>query len=576
MILNYPQIVELIKEPANKWLIDYIRSEKKKHELHITGHGLNDFLNTVDKVEDEGYIKVKKKLSNYITVKAFEKVLRPKDKILTGKGGSVLLELSDAQKVIFNQQISNVGFNGQGLNEYIYQQWLDYGIWVDPMAITLVEQDYDEIEVEGGTVRDYKDNIVLKYISVYERVNGKVVDNFHDLKFSSFDRLEYLILFLGIKDGKKYYRVIDDEKELIVERDLDRITILEQSIYFHGFGQVPGVFNSNRLDKHIENKGFTSYCKESMILADDMLNDYTDYRIYKKKLGIPRFWEHKSKCKKCNGEQRIEYDYGENEGGLRMIECPICGGTGYSKERNLTDIMQIDVLESDFQSNIPPFGAVTLPTEIQKLMRTELDEMEFDLSEVIWGQGSGVTKERQNTTAFEVSVRNESKIDKLKRIEENRIEFKRALINLIGTRFFGDEFGGVIINPNTQFMMLTPSESRGVYLESKEKKVPSYQLDLLYDNYLTAEYENNPIELERQRRIKLLTPMPHHDVIEAMEVLSPIEMAIKKNLETYIQRYEGDLVNDDLEKVQDKFKEFAKADTIEIKQKTDDNDFSNK
>jgi hypothetical protein len=596
MVLTADQIKHFILNPQNKEIIDFQVKLKEKHELHIAGLGIDKFIEKVDHIENEAYLEVKKNLKNTITVKAFEKVLRPKDKILTAKGGTVIYEFDQENdkesEQILKKTLEDLNYNGHSLKSYTETIWLDYGIWVDPMGITLVEYLYEDTEIffngEQTTVKEKTDKIKIDYISIYERINGKIFVNVHDFEYKSFNQIEYLILNEGtlIKQvddkEKKYkvYRVIDDEKDELWLQDQDEpedIQLKLLSSIYHGFGKVPALFNSNRVDKKSINKWFTTYCAEALIVAKDYLNDYIDFRIYKKKLGIPRLWEFKVTCRRCNGAGEIENllnDGGYDEG-KRYSTCPSCKGERHDKERVLTDITQLDILSGEFQSNIPPSGAVTLPTEIQEQLRKELDEMEFDLAEVVWGQGSAVDKERKNTTAFEISVRNEGKIDKLRAIEKNKVLWQSTIINIIGKTIFPNKFTGVIITPATQFIVLTPTESRQVYLESKKADSSEPQLTKLWIDYLNAEYESDPISFERQIIIMLLTPMFHFDLLEAWDKLTPQERLIKKNLDKYIYRYETDegsilISKKDPKKLQEIYDKFLEYANEEIQKNKDD------
>lgn len=597
MILNADQIKRLILRPKNKEIIDFQVDLKKKHELHLTGLGLDKFIERVDGIENESYINTKKKLANTITVKAYEKALRPKDKIVTAKGGTVIYEFdnNDTKEQILKDALENLKYKGHSLKSYTKTMWLDYGIWVDPMGITLVENVYEDSQVffnnELITVKEKTGEYKIDYISIYERINGKVFINYHDIEYTAFNKIEYIILDEGVyvdsETEKRYnwYRVIDDEKDEIWMQEKDdpeKIELKLLSTIYHDFGRVPAVFNSNRVDKQSINKWFTTYCAESLIIAKDMLNDYIDGRIYKKKLGIPRFWQFKVQCKRCEGHGTIENikdDNGKYLFNKRYIPCPSCSGSGADKERNLTDITELEILQNESQTNVPPFGAVTLPTEIQELYDKEQDQKEFDIVETIWGQGSAVDKERRNTTAFEISVRNEGKIDKLRVIEENKVLWQSTIINLFGKAMFKESFKGVIITPATQFIMLTPTESRQVYLESKKAKSSEDQLTKLWLDYLNAEYESDPMSLARQEIIMLLTPMFHSDIIEAWDYLTEEEKLIKKNIEKYLFRYENEnesilIVKSDpkkLEQIQSKLLEYAKED---INTKTENNGIS--
>ena len=295
-------------------------------------------------------------------------------------------------------------------------------------------------------------------------------------------------------------------------------------------------------------------------------------------------WEFKTACQQCNGTGIIENPIidGKYQDDKRFPVCPACNGQQHNTERVLTDITYLEILSGESQSNVPPSGAVTLPTDIQEQLRAELNEMEFDLAEVVWGEGSAVDKERRDTTAFEISVRNEGKIDKLRTIEQNKVEWQTAIINLFGKALFQETYKGVIITPDTQFIMLTPTESRQVYLESKKAKSSSPQLTKLWNDYLLAEYESDPISLERQKIIMLLTPLFHFDVIEAWEYLNQEERLIKKNLEKYIFRYETEesksilAVLEDgkkLQEISDKLIEYTKTELETLKKQ--DNGISN-
>jgi hypothetical protein len=558
MVLSEIEVKQYILNPQNTNIINYQVKLKEMHELYLTGINIDKFIEKVDKIENEDYLNVKKKLKNAITVKAYEKVLRPKDKIISAKGGSIIYEFDGKDNDLetkLKKALKNLRYNGHSLESYTNDIWLDYGIWIDPMGLTLIGYEYERLADDT-----YKktNNLKIDYISVYDRLNfksaedcGEIYVNYHDFVYTSFDRIEYLILnwgeitkYVGSSEKKyKIYRVIDDETDALYWQEIDKpenIFLQEGSLITHGFDKVPAVFNSNRLDKISANTWFTTYCSESLITAKDYLNDYIDYRIYKKKVGLPRMWQFKMPCQKCNGQGYIESPKDSNGKYYyksQYITCDVCHGKGYDTERNLTDIAELDVLREGFASNVPPFGVVTLPTDIQQQLLSELDQLEFDLAEVVWGQGSAVDKERRDTTAFEISVRNESKIDKLRAIEKNKAKWQTAIINLFGGAMF-ESFQGVFITPATQFLIATPTEARQVYLESKKADSSEEQLNKLWVDYLETEYQNDPISLDRHLVIMLLVPMFHFDLPEAWKYLTEIERLIKKNFDNYLYRYE--------------------------------------
>ena len=555
MVLTENDIKDYILNPYNKSLIDYHINIKKKLDLHINGAGLESFVKTVDKVENKDYIKLKKKLANAITVKIFEKCLRPVDRVFNAKGGMKIFNFNNSDKENQLKDILQTAqYSGLNFQTYLHKIWGEVAIWLDPLSITLVE------------VNDEAD-LYLKFLSVYDRVNETYSTTYHDLQFKQYDEVCYLILNEGNDDKYDYYRVIDDEKDLIARKpkdfsNQDKIEILDDSIIYHKFGRVPAVFNSNKINKNNIGQSFSSYCQEAMVVADNYLNDYIDYRIYKKKLGIPRFWEFKTQCMTCSGtgtvlNTQVLEVYTD---GQQYITCPACGGRGYDTERNLTDIFRVDLLERDVQNYIPPTGAVTLPVEIQTKMTEELERMEEDIYDTLWGQGTFVQRERANTTAFEIATRNENLLNKLQVIAKNKTDVEAVLIDFYGLYYFPNDYQSVFITPPNQYVTSSATEARTVYLDAKTKKSSSFQLDKLYKDYLLAEYENNPIEYEKQIKMLLINPLPHLDIIESKDLLTPIEFLIKKNFEKYVYRYEstGGSINDDkIENINTAFVSYA-------------------
>ena len=575
MTLTIDEIFDIILFPKNTKIIERAVKLKKHHELHLLGIGLDRFFEVIDKVENKDYIDLKKKLANAFTVTVYEKALRPKDRIFSGKGGSIIYEIKNDPKKkkenILRQRLARNLHKGLSLNQYMKKVWGDYGIWIDPLGMSFVE--YDVVKGEAS----------LEYISIYDRCGEKdnengIFVNYHDISFNWIDEVEYVVFNEGVNDdGNNVFRVIDDEFDYIIIQDkekqgLESISINtidgKPDIRKNMFGQVPCVLNSSRIDRTLLDS-FTTYCYESLILADNILNDYADYRIYKKKLGIPRFWEFKTSCSTCNGSK---YIYTDDEP-PKKIKCSVCKGTGEDKERNLTDIFKVDLLEKNVQSYIPPSGAVTLPVEIQQQMIEELNNGEKDLFDIIWGNGSSVNKENKNQTAFEISVKNEEMLSKFHDIAANMVVVKSKIISLFGLVVLQSDFNGVTINPPNQFVLATSTEALQLYLNAKKENAPDHILNKLYLDYLNAEYEQNPYELERQKIIMLLNPAPHKDISEVLGILGEDELLIKRNLAEYVYKYEqkGIINNDNIEEIKKQFKKYANESISNNGNRSEDN-----
>jgi hypothetical protein len=551
MILSEEQIKKYIFQPKNEGLIDYLIKEKKKHELHIVGYGIEDFVDTVDGIEDKNYKDIKLKFANYKTVQIYHKTLKQISKIFTAKGGSVLYDTENekVEENIHKFLKSKIG------NQYNLEEWQEK-VWstqvnVDPMGMTFIELDKD--------AKPY-----LTYLSVYQRHGKRIYKQIHDFDYSDITNVEYIILYWDKDEHKnQIYRVIDDQNDYLVwqnAQDLEDVRIIEDEIKPNLFGKVPAVINSNRLDNKLH-EAKTTYVKESLISAQDYLNDYIDYRIFKKKISIPRIWEFKTACTKCDGVGKIK-SLNANRSGQEPVICPSCNGRGEEPERSLTDIFKIDLIEGNFQSYIPPTGSVTLPPAIQTQMTDELAVLETDINETVWGQGVFIDNNRANITAFEISIRNEQKTSQLREISRNEVIVREGLINLVGKYLFGANFKGVIIKPPTEFLLTTGAEAQKIYLDSKNEGAANNMLNKLYNDYLESEFENNPQLLSKNKKLFTVEPFPHNTLLEIKDIANEIEFTIKKNFEKYIVRYEQKykriyLKENTVEKIANQFYEWA-------------------
>ena len=534
MILEINKIKELILDPKNKKLINRGIQLKKQHELHVVGVGIDRFIDKIDGIENDDYVTLKKRFAAPYTVKVFEKALRPVDKLWNAKGGTKNINVEDNKDNTLKALLLDKLYSptkGKSLTDYLQKVWGEYSIWVDPMGLILIERNTDD-----------SDNLYLRDIPIAE-ING--FQNIHDIDFTSSVNIEYLILNEGKDENdNNLFRVIDDAYDYMFmqsKENKDIIIQLKKETFKNVFYKVPAVINSSRIDK-ISNKGFTTYCYESIATANDYLSDFIDSRIYKKKLGIPKFWEYKQVCEVCGGEGKVVNTAWKQGDGLntRSISCHSCGGSGYDKKKVLTDIARIDLLEKDVQNYIPPAGVVTIPIEIQELQVSELEKAERDIIDTIWGNDTSVESERKNTTAFEISVRSDQKLSKLESIDKNRVLVEKFIYDIYGEYYLRDKYLGTEITPSNQYILTNSSEAREIYINAKKAKLANYQLDKLYLEYLEAEFENNSTEKERQKVLLLLNPLPHLDILEAKELLSPIEITIKKNFERYIYIYENE------------------------------------
>jgi len=540
------EIAEKILNPDNAVQLERGVKLKEKHELHVAGIGLKKFLQKIDGVENEKALELRRKLANEATVRIFATTLKPLDKIFSAQGGSRIYDIeNDNDKELFKQKIkSSTGYSLQKFMDTVWRKKLN----LDPFGILLLE-----LNKLGET-----------------EINYYPVNSIKSIAYKNIITIEYIIFeYNDIKENDaEFYRVIDDQRDIIVKRkkggnkpeDFEIVEYNEGEpvSFVNYFGKVPGCIISDNDDVKVDGCK-TSYIWEAMTLADEYLFDHSLFRIYKTKVGIVRTYEFQHACDDCQGQGRIQTDNAESG----YIICPSCQGTGIAKERNLSDITIIpEVSDPNVKIPIPPFGYGTPPVEVHRILEEDLMVGEDKIYSAIWGSISGVDKEKsKNTTAFEVSVRKEPEKDKLKEISRNGQMIEQFFTDLLGDFYLGVKYHGSVITYGTKYNLKTSIELLDEYIKLKEKKASIYVLNKAWMDYLMSEFQDNPRELAKQQKLFLVDPYAHYDLIE-MAGLNPLpgEFQIKKNLDKYVYRFETEvkpIYIAEVEEIQNKFNEYA-------------------
>ena len=537
MIFQSPdEIYNLIKNPINTDTIARAVQIKTKHELHVSGIGIDSFLQKVDGVENEEALKNRIKLANEATVPIMSNVRKPKDKIFHATGGYEIytIENEDVRRDFRSNILGNVTTN-TSLKEWMRTEWA-LRVDVDPFGIA-----YTEITKDGR-------NAYLTY---------KSSTDFHDIEFSATNRVEYIIFNSVTTTDGEVYRVVDDKMDYHVLRKDGNYSILENESFPHPFGIVPAVFMSSRNDKKSKSKD--TWISESMPSADDYLFDNTIYRIYKTKVSIPYVYELERACVVCKGDGTV----GENND-----PCPACDGNGIAKNRDVADKIIIKPQADDSGKWTEPnsvAGYIQADPEAQDQMTKELDRLAKITYVSVWGEktSEGVK------TAFEVSVNKEPELDKLKMISKNAELVESFITDMFGIFYLAERYGGNVINYGDKYTLKTSLELLVIYNKNKEANASISTLNDLLSDYYKSEHDENPLSLQRALMLMVIEPYIHNSLAE-LSGLAPdgLDYITKQKFNDYLNRYETEVSKiqfKTIKEVKDKIKEYAEVDLAAYK-----------
>ncbi len=505
MPLTLEQIKQLIETPKNKELIERANQLRRKHELHVSGIGLDSYIDKIQGIENKEAVSLRRALGKVITKPETNKIISVQNKIFTARGGGKFYQFSnDNDKEKFRTEILKNVKDGMSIDKFMQRFWKDL-VNIDPSGLFMME-----IDDEGIPEMTYKSSASL-----------------YDIDFDSSTSIEYIIFNPEIskKDNAKYYRVIDDNFDYLVKQDLRSISIVDYQTFPNPFGYVPACFISDRQDKQSE--GFTSHIEEAMIYADDMLLDYTIYKIYKVKMGIPYHWQYEMECATCEGSGHVIID---NEERI----CSTCKG---EKVKNKTrDVAEIAILplpeEGDVPLN-PPMGYVQADLQTWKQFEETINYEKQMMYESVWGNNSTLQSDRRNITASELTVREYSKENKLNEISDNEEVVEKFITDLFGEYYFNingsGSYKGSIINNGRNYDIKTADELLAAYTLGLEKNLPTSELHEILEAYYYSIYNRNPKKLN-EAEIKLKSKPFYHWQPDKLQLAQVNEIDYYKNI----------------------------------------------
>lgn len=541
---NIEEIIDRIENPLNSDTIKLARQKQLKHYLHLTGLGLDSYITQIEGLESKKLIELRQKLAKPATIPVMNNVISPINKTFTATGGSRWLNIdSEIQEKNFELILSNIK-DGLSLDEFMFRIWKK-NINLEPSSIAFIE-----ISNKNQT------NKPTPYIT------HKSIFDIYDIEYLGLN-INYVIFEPSInEDGDYIYRVVDDESDwTIIKKTSDKnieYKIDENNTYKNVFGTVPALAYSSKLDPLSHGK--ISYIDESIVLADEYLLDFTIYTIYKHKMGFPYVSQYPSACPECNGVGKLEDN-----------TCRRCNGVGEVVSRDVSDII-IKPMPTKDNPEVGAIAEYTSPDlETWTKMEGTQDLFEGRIWVAVWN--NEITKvqdqSKASKTAFEVSIKEDSKYTKLEEISTNKEVFEQKLIDLFASYYIKGHKGSQIQSGRI-YLQRSSDDLWDEYLDSIKFGLPNHIKDEKLLRYLKTKYKGDPRGLNIAEKLFRSEPFPHIDLKEVVSLNpTPIEYQIKKLYQRYIYKIEQSAIGNSLyyldqDEIDSKLNELAANDINKI------------
>jgi len=507
MTLGNDEIIGLIDSGTSDQL-KLSTKRAKKLNMHITGKNVVNYLETLKDYETIAQKQLREKLVK-TNRSLFSFILRPTDKIFTAKGGAINYNLTQTQVSDLKDDISADGLEiKRYLKKVVKKQYV-----IDPNGVLFV--DIDPMGKLETHVINSKD--ILWY-----KNRGNVV--------------EAIIFQPYKKDGdenkdKQFYRVIDAEKDYVYVNDGGTVSLDDEMDNF--FGYVPAIIMGDEKDPN--NDVFESMVSDIVDDADEMLRDMSVKTVHKLSHAYPRYWSYAQACIRCEGEGQVSNNIGTVETPeIESVTCPSCGGDGQKKRTNPSDEMVLQVPQEG-ESKIAPevAGFVSPDIAMMKFYQEMEGELKNSMFQATWGttyEGGG---KRETATGRFLDAQPVQ--DRLRDISHTFAKFHEFLLNAYGKV--------LLINPNyessvsygTRYILESPDDILDKYIEGSRENISEVGILDLRNRYFEAEYQNDPLELSKKKKLAKIEPFPTMKVNDVLssEIISDTDKLSKAHYSSW-------------------------------------------
>lgn len=490
MILDNDELIRRLEKRPNRKVVDFGRELHRRAILFIHGEGMASYLQLIEGFERPTLKSLRVKYAQ-TTQDLFARLEKPITKVFTARGGHTYYNLTDANWESAIRLDRNI-YQGKSIKKWLDQHWRIH-MQDDPMGFIFME-----------IGRDSKAYPTYKSIcDVYEyQLNGPYLD------YVIFQVEREQKIELGLEDEAQVYRVVDDlfDRMVILKADKTLVEVPNQTFtnYFH---RVPAMLNS-----YIENprgQGTVSLFHKIFDLADQYILKASIMITHEFHHGFPKYWEFADDCIECSGT-----------GKLNGVKHTACKGTGKKLMTSVSDIKMLEFPTKDAPASFVPYvGGYIEPSKIfWEIASHSIEALDQKMNQTLWGsknttkmkEGVGLSTAPNGTvTATEVMDNRQPEIEVLNAIAQAAEERHKFILDLaimaeIDAGYV--EAGGSSVGYGRRYLIEEPDTLLDRFMKARVEGASATTLFGMYEEYLEAKYQNDPISLGLHKKLLSIEP----------------------------------------------------------------------
>lgn len=480
------EIHERIKNPKYRDEIKIARERTRVAMIHTDGVGLQKELSKITGYENDKQAEARQKTAKSMR-HVVNNALRGVDKVYSAKGGSREIFIKDARKK--EQFQKEIDKTKQHLS---VQKWVE-DVWQQ---------------------RSYSDDNGLVYVEndkEYCYPTYKTIYSIYDRE-TIYQKVEYVIFEPEVlEEGGKIYRVVDDAYDRRVLVKDESISEIKERTFNNFRGFVPAIVASNIPDNVIGIQ--RSVLFEVIEVLNEMLREDSIRTVFKFKFYFPKLWQYMDFCPTCKGSRFIEPSASDEIEEKRT--CPTCNGTGFYINVDVTDVMPVAIPEDGQTEITPPAGWITPPDSFIAESRTERENQELLVNLGIWGTYLDTDNSGTATAKY---IDSQAINDRLMKFSKAAQTIEKFIVDRMGEFYMDSMYNGSSITYGTRYLIETADALLEKLAKAKKDNLSTATLSQIYNQYIQAEFANDPLGLELQEKLTDIEPFPYLSVKEVKDL----------------------------------------------------------
>lgn len=552
MILEFSQIKEIILDNPGKARVQKGREYNAKLRRHLYGTGLDKFFEQIEGFERPSLKTLRNKYSKS-NKDLFNRLGRPMDKVFTARGGSFYFNLTeelDKRARVLATDVRD-GYSSRKWTETFWKQHL----LDDPYGIIFLELP------AGPEIRRLRSEGKSFVIPTYKPIS----DIFDYLPKGN--QVEYVVFELGdserkkvgLKDGEKLFRVVDDAQDYYVKQNNQEVSIIETETLPNYFGKVPAMMNSDIVDPEFENC-FLSVYDEVIELAEHFLLKGSIKVVHDFMHAFPKYVEYASDCNECRGE-------GVHEG----KKCESCNGTGKRAMLRVSDVKLLDWPTKEDPTIRPADVAAYISPDktYYEIATADLQALEDAMTMTLWGtqsklQTSGMAQNQEGParTATEIMDEIRPQADRLIPISEMAEKREKFILDYtVKLNLSLPNYKGCSLSYGRRYLLESPDAIWLKYSDARTKGAPQSVLDALLNEYYDTNYQSDPVGLAVAKKLMYVEPFVHFTptILKGLSP-DPADYAAKLYFSEWLSTLEeGALLSQSVDELKTQLYEYTKG-----------------